>query len=177
MTGSKKQVSLIALAAALASGAATAQQALPTIEVGATPLRSTSRPAPRVAAAPAPQRTSGPARVTTAAPPAPAPYVSPLVTYQVPASVHVVDSKEIANTRQFDLGGALQRTAPGVLINDVGGNPSFPEVDYRGFVASPYAGVPQGLAVFQNGVRINEMWGDTVNWDLIPSVAIDRVAI
>ncbi|MBM3642205.1 MAG: TonB-dependent receptor, partial [Alphaproteobacteria bacterium] len=171
MIGSKKQASLIALAASLASGAAHAQQALPTIEVGATPLRSTSRPSPTVAAAPA-VRPAGPAPA-----PAPAPYISPLVTYQVPASVHVVDSREIANSRKFNLGEALQRTAPGVAINDVGGNPSFPEVDYRGFVASPFAGVPQGLAVFQNGVRINEMWGDTVNWDLIPSVAIDRIAI
>jgi len=58
--------------------------------------------------------------------PAPAPYISPLVTYQVPASVHVVDSREIANSRKFNLGEALQRTAPGVAINDVGGNPSFP---------------------------------------------------
>jgi len=177
MTGSKKQVSLIALSVSLASGAAYAQQSLPTIEVGATPLRSASRPAPAAPAAPAPQRSISAAPAPRAAPPAPAPYVSPLVNYPVPASVHVVDSKEIANSRMFSLGEALQRTAPGVLINDVGGNPSFPEVDYRGFVASPYAGVPQGLAVFQNGVRINEMWGDTVNWDLIPSVAIDRVAI
>ncbi len=29
-------------------------------------------------------------------------------------------------------------------------------------------GTPQGLAVYQNGVRINEVFGDTVNWDLIP---------
>jgi iron complex outermembrane receptor protein len=108
---------------------------------------------------------------------APAPYVSPLVAYQVPAAVHVVDAREIADSRKFNIGEALQRAAPGIAINDVGGNPSFPEVDYRGFNASPYAGVPQGIAVFQNGVRINEMWGDTVNWDLIPSVAIDRVAI
>ncbi|MGJ0392045.1 MAG: TonB-dependent receptor domain-containing protein [Methylocystis sp.] len=178
----EKRISLIALGAALAASEAFAQTSLPTIEIGATPLRSSSRPAARpstapVQAAPATAPRSAP-RVAQAAPiVAPAPYVSPLVTYQVPASVHVVTDKEIANTRKFNIGDALQRAAPGVTINDVGGNPSFPEVDYRGFMASPYAGVPQGIAVFQNGVRINEMWGDTVNWDLIPSVAIDRVAI
>ncbi|QGM99325.1 TonB-dependent receptor domain-containing protein [Methylocystis parvus] len=181
----KKQVSLIALGAALTSGSAFAQQSLPTIEIGATPLRSSSRSAARpspapVQAAPGPAARSAPsaARVAQPAPiTAPAPYVSPLVTYQVPASVHVVSDREIANSRKFNVADALVRAAPGVTVNDVGGNPSFPEVDYRGFVASPYAGVPQGLAVFQNGVRINEMWGDTVNWDLIPSVAIDNVAI
>ncbi len=178
-------VSLIALGVALASGSASAQQSLPTIEIGATPLRSSSRPAARPSPAPAAPSSapssarSHPApRLAQSAPiAAPAPYVSPLVTYQVPASVHVVDAKEIAASRQFNAADALQRAAPGVSINDVGGNPSFPEVNYRGFVASPYAGTPQGLAVFQNGVRINEMWGDTVNWDLIPSVAIDRVAV
>lgn len=174
-------ISVVAMSVALP---AFAQQSLPTIEIGATPLRSAPRATPRPTPAPvqpapgAASRSASAPEVRVASPaPAPAPYVSPLVTYQVPASVHVVSDKEIANSRKFNIGDALQRTAPGVTINDIGGNPNFPEVDYRGFNASPYAGVPQGLAVFQNGVRINEMWGDTVNWDLIPSVAIDRVAI
>ncbi len=171
-------ISLLALTIALP---ASAQQSLPTIEIGATPLRSVSR---------ATARSTTPARPTPAGPAQPAqsqastgtggsraPYVSPLVTYQVPAAVHVVEGAEIANVRKFNLGEALQRTAPGVIINDVGGNPGFPEINYRGFNASPFAGVPQGLAVFQGGIRVNEMWGDTVNWDLIPSIAIDRVAI
>ena len=34
-----------------------------------------------------------------------------------------------------------------------------------------------GLAVYQNGVRINEAFGDTVNWDLIPANAIDKMTI
>jgi len=183
----RTHISFLALGATLSSGAAVAQQSLPTIEIGATPLRSsshtTARPSPTpIQAAPGPAARNAPTRpaprVAQPAPvAAPAPYVSPLVTYQVPASVHVVSDREIANSRKFSVADALTRTAPGVIVNDLGGNPNFPEVDYRGFVASPYAGVPQGLAVFQNGVRISEMWGDTVNWDLIPSVAIDNVAI
>ena len=188
----KVHLSSISFLALSIAAPAMAQQSLPTIEIGATPLRSTSRPAVRPTAAPGPAPTTvsrttqtRPSRASTGAAsgvasssaPAPAPYVSPLVTYQVPAAVHVVEGAEIANVRKFNLGEALQRTAPGVIINDVGGNPAFPELNYRGFNASPYAGVPQGLAVFQNGIRVNEMWGDTVNWDLIPSIAIDRVAI
>ena len=38
-------------------------------------------------------------------------------------------------------------------------------------------GTPQGLAVYQNGVRINESWGDVVNWDFIPEKAIDRLTL
>ena len=48
---------------------------------------------------------------------------------------------------------------------------------YRGFVASPVQGVPQGLAVYQNGVRINEAFGDVVNFDLIPPQAIQRIDV
>ena len=179
-----KQLGSISLLAVSVAWPAYGQQSLPTIEIGATPLRSQSRAPARPVTAPARPVASGPSQPTQAqaspgasGPNTPVPYVSPLVTYQVPAAVHVVESSEIANVRKFNLGEALQRTAPGVIINDVGGNPGFPELNYRGFNASPYAGVPQGLAVFQNGIRVNEMWGDTVNWDLIPSVAIDRVAI
>ena len=41
--------------------------------------------------------------------------------------------------------------------------------------ASPVIGTPQGLAVYQNGVRVNEAFGDTVNWDLVPAVAVNRL--
>ena len=44
-------------------------------------------------------------------------------------------------------------------------------------MASPVAGTPQGLAVYQNGMRINEAFGDTVNWDLIPTTAIRSVTV
>ncbi|MFM8860427.1 MAG: TonB-dependent receptor plug domain-containing protein, partial [Methylocystis sp.] len=176
----KLHLSSISLLALSIASPVCAQQSLTTIEIGSTPLRAQSRAPTRAIAAPS--RIAGAARPTTqststAGVGAQTPYVSPLVTYQIPAAVHVVEGAEIANVRKFNLGEALQRTAPGVVINDVGGNPGFPELNYRGFNASPFAGVPQGLAVFQNGIRINEMWGDTVNWDLIPSVAIDRVAI
>jgi iron complex outermembrane receptor protein len=38
-------------------------------------------------------------------------------------------------------------------------------------------GTPQGLAVYQNGVRINEAFGDTVNWDLFPDIAVNQVEL
>lgn len=94
-----------------------------------------------------------------------------------PGAANSVTAADLAETRQPDLAQALDRRAPGVTIIDVTGNPFQPEVDYRGFSASPVIGTPQGLAVYQNGVRINEAWGDAVNWDLIPSVAIDRATI
>jgi len=66
---------------------------------------------------------------------------------------------------------------PGLIVSDTTGNPFMPDVQFRGFVASPVAGTPQGLAVYQNGMRINEAFGDTVNWDLIPTAAIRSVTV
>src|SRR6202034_1637470 len=60
-------------------------------------------------------------------------------------------------------------------INDDLDQPFQPDIWYRGFVASPVLGTSEGLAVYQNGVRINEAFGDTVNWDLFPDFAINRV--
>ena len=69
------------------------------------------------------------------------------------------------------------RALPGVSRGDQTGNPFQPDIDYRGFTASPVPGTPQGLAVYQNGARINETFGDTVNWDLIPEMAVNRLTL
>lgn len=167
-----KQVSLIALCAALAT-TARAQQALPTIEVGGAPLRSTSRPSTLTI----PSTERAPAGPLTSAPAAPIAPASPVVRYAVPAATYTITGNELQNTRAFNLPENLVRQAPGVIINDAAGGPFMPEIDFRGFVASPIAGTPQGLAVYQNGIRINEAWGDNVYWDMIPSVAIDRFTL
>jgi hypothetical protein len=61
--------------------------------------------------------------------------------------------------------------------NEVAGNSFMPNLAFRGFISSPVSGTPQGLAVHQNCVRINEAFGDTANWDLIPTAAIQSVTI
>ena len=96
---------------------------------------------------------------------------------KVPASVNVVDANQIELIRSPNITDALQKYVPGVIVNEVTGNPFQPNLQFRGFVASPVAGTPQGLAVYQNGVRINEAFGDTVNWDLIPTAAIKSVTV
>jgi outer membrane receptor protein involved in Fe transport len=96
---------------------------------------------------------------------------------KVPASVNVVDANQIKQTGSLNIADALRQHVPGIIVNEVAGNPFQPDVQFRGFVASPVAGTPQGLAVYQNGVRINEAFGDTVNWDLIPTAAIRSVTV
>ncbi len=96
---------------------------------------------------------------------------------KVPASINAIDSSQIKQTGSLNVADSLEKYVPGIIINDVSGNPFTPDVQFRGFTASPVSGTPQGLAVYQNGVRINEAFGDTVNWDLIPTAAIQSVTM
>jgi outer membrane receptor protein involved in Fe transport len=94
---------------------------------------------------------------------------------KVPSAVTVIDADQIKQTGSLNISDALVKYVPGISINEVAGNPFQPDVQFRGFTASPVSGTPQGLAVYQNGVRINEAFGDTVNWDVIPTAAIKSV--
>ena len=96
---------------------------------------------------------------------------------KVPASINAFGAAQIQRTGSLNIADALQQQVPGIVVNDVSGNPFQPNVEFRGFVASPVNGTPQGLAVYQNGVRVNEAFGDTVNWDLIPTAAIRSVTV
>jgi iron complex outermembrane receptor protein len=96
---------------------------------------------------------------------------------KVPASINAVGASQIERTGSLNIANALQQQVPGVVVSEVAGNPFQPDIQFRGFVASPVAGTPQGLAVYQNGVRVNEAFGDTVNWDLIPTAAIRSVTV
>jgi outer membrane cobalamin receptor len=96
---------------------------------------------------------------------------------KVPAAVSTVNSNQIEETHSPNITESLDKYVPSVGINEVSGNPFTPNLQFRGFVASPVSGTPQGLAVYQNGVRINEAFGDTINWDLIPTAAIQSVAL
>ena len=96
---------------------------------------------------------------------------------KVPSSVTTVTSGEISQSRVVTTEEALQLRVPGVVLSDMQGNGFQTSVQYRGFEASPVNGTPQGLAVYQNGVRINEVFGDIVNWDFIPSNAIDKMTV
>jgi outer membrane receptor protein involved in Fe transport len=96
---------------------------------------------------------------------------------KVPSAVTTVSGDDIEREGTGQIQQALQQQVPGIIISDAAGNPMRAEVSYRGFDASPVSGRSQGLAVYQNGVRINEAFGDTVNWDVIPSNAIASLSV
>lgn len=93
----------------------------------------------------------------------------------VPSNVQSVNSKDIVKQHTLELTDYINNNLGGVTINEGQSNPYMADVNFRGFTASPLAGAPQGLSVFQDGVRINEPFGDTVNWGLIPQSAIASI--
>jgi outer membrane receptor protein involved in Fe transport len=91
---------------------------------------------------------------------------------KVPGNVQSAGKETINQHEPLDLPDFMNRTLSSVTINEVQMNPFQPDVTYRGFMASPLLGTPIGLSVYEDGVRINEPFGDIVNWDLIPRSAI-----
>ena len=93
---------------------------------------------------------------------------------KIPSNVQVLSGDEFDHRRSPDLMSAFSSGMPGVSIQDQAGNPYQRDFEFRGFLASPIPGTTESLAVYQNGIRINEAFGDTVNWDFIPEAAIAR---
>ena len=51
------------------------------------------------------------------------------------------------------------------------------DINFRGYVSGPMLGSAQALAIYQNGMRVNESFGEVVQWDLIPDFAINNMQI
>lgn len=96
---------------------------------------------------------------------------------EIPGNVQVLSAASLSAQGTASLTGALNTQLSSININDNVADPFQPDILYRGFEASPVLGTPQGLAVYENGVRINEAFGDTVNWDLILPSAIHQVEL
>ncbi len=95
----------------------------------------------------------------------------------VPANVQTASGADIERSHALDLASFLNRALGSVHINELQNNGFQPEINYRGFTASPLLGTPQGLSVYVDGVRMNQPFGDVVSWDLMPRGAIASVAL
>ncbi|WP_253341716.1 TonB-dependent receptor [Sphingobium sp. OAS761] len=88
-----------------------------------------------------------------------------------------LSSADIARGGTPDLLSALTRSFAGVSLQDAQGNPWQPNLVYRGFTASPLQGQAQGIAVYLDGARFNQPFGDTVAFDLLPEAAVADVKL
>jgi outer membrane receptor protein involved in Fe transport len=96
---------------------------------------------------------------------------------QIPAPVQIVNARDLDQSGALDLSDLLNQRLSGVHINQNQENPYQPDVNYRGYTASPLLGTPEGISVYMDGVRQNQPFGDIVAWDLIPRIAISEVAL
>ncbi|MFL6579362.1 MAG: TonB-dependent receptor, partial [Burkholderiales bacterium] len=96
---------------------------------------------------------------------------------QVPSNVQTTTGADIQRQRTLDLTEYMENNLGSVTLNQGQNNPFQPDVQFRGLTASPLLGTPQGLSVFVDGVRVNEPFGDVVNWDLIPQNAISTMTL
>ena len=94
---------------------------------------------------------------------------------KIPYRVQSASAEDIDRSQSLDISDFLRHNLASITHNDAQNNPLQPDIQYRGFTASPLLGLSQGMSVYQNGVRINEPLGDTVNWDLLPESAIHSI--
>lgn len=87
-------------------------------------------------------------------------------------NVQSAEDEDLRRHESLNITDYMRREMGSITVNDDQNNPYQPNISYRGFFASPLLGTPIGLSVYQDGVRVNEVFGDTVNWDLIPQNAI-----
>jgi len=74
---------------------------------------------------------------------------------KLPVTVQSLTAGDFARLNSLSVTDTLMQRIPGVSTSDPQGNDFTMDVRFRGFAASPLQGTPQGLAVYQNGVRLN----------------------
>jgi outer membrane receptor protein involved in Fe transport len=100
-----------------------------------------------------------------------------LETNQIAGPVQTATAADIENSGALELGDFMNRRLNGVYLNEMQANPFQPDVNYRGYTASPLLGTPEGISVYVDGVRQNQPFGDVVSWDLIPKDAISEITL
>ena len=100
-----------------------------------------------------------------------------LTPREIAAPVQTLNKQDVESSGALDLSDLLNRRLSGVNINENQANPFQPDVNYRGYTASPLLGTPQGISIYMDGVRLNQPFGDVVSWDLIPRVAISEMTL
>ncbi len=96
---------------------------------------------------------------------------------KIASNVQVIRAGSFAGGLSFDVPGVLNVRAAGVHLNEAQASTFQPDVQFRGFAGSPLLGASEGLAVYQDGVRINEGFGDTIHWDAVPTGAMASLTL
>ena len=74
---------------------------------------------------------------------------------EVPFPVQIIAGSDVRGASGASVANALTG-ASGLNFTNQTGSPSQADIRLRGFALSPIVGVPQGVSVFVDGVRVNE---------------------
>ncbi len=96
---------------------------------------------------------------------------------RLPFNAQVSSDNDLQKTKPESLADFMNRSFVGVSVNGIQGSPFQADITYRGFRLSPVLGTAQGISAFLDGVRVNEAFGDVVYWEMIPELAISRIAL
>jgi outer membrane receptor protein involved in Fe transport len=96
---------------------------------------------------------------------------------QIAGAVQTVTAADIQRSGALEPGDFMNRRLNGVYLNEMQANPFQPDLNFRGYTASPLLGTPEGISVYLDGVRQNQPFGDVVSWDLIPEDAISEITL
>ncbi len=94
-----------------------------------------------------------------------------------PANVRRANAADYRRLQSLDFTSFMGAAIGSVHLNNLGSNPLQSDVSFRGFRGSPLLGLPQEITVYQDGARVNETFGDVINWDLLPESAIASVEV
>lgn len=97
-----------------------------------------------------------------------------LTTDQIAGPVQTATAGDIQNSGALERADFMNRRLNGVYFNEMQENPFQPDVNYRGYTASPLLGTPEGLSVYVDGVRQNQPFGDVVSWISSPKTRSQR---
>jgi iron complex outermembrane recepter protein len=104
------------------------------------------------------------------------PDAGPTVGSGVPARVTTLGAEDVDAYEPRVLSDAVRQVAGFSTYDDLG-SPYKLNISSRGFYSSPVVGLPQGVAVFLDGVRMNEPEASQINFDLLPMDHIQRIEV
>ena len=73
----------------------------------------------------------------------------------MPITIQTATAGDLNASGAIDLSDFMNRKLSGVYVNNNQENPFQPDLNYRGYTASPLLGTPEGLSVYLDGVRQN----------------------
>ena len=96
---------------------------------------------------------------------------------RVPSNVQNFGLDSLSKKKNFSVVETLNREAAGISVSNLNSSPMQNDINFWGYVSGPMLGSAQALAIYQNGMRVNESFGEVVQWDLIPDFAINNMQI